>query len=979
MYRITATNPNGTSYVIYDPVGVGALPVLAPRNTEELNEAGSLEFSLLVGHPAFGHLNSVETYITATLDGNELFYGRIISAEPSPLGGQIQYTAMGALGFLRDGEMAPDPKNEDGSYSYQTMTAEAFFRRCISEYNDEIGNDPRRVFTVGTVNHRDKSKQREYQLSSYTSFQDVIRQNIIDRYGGFLRIRPRQGGGHYIDWVEQYGDEDNAVLEIGQNILSITNRMNGEDFITAIRPIGRDGLVLSGSQTLDLFPDSKMAKYGKIVRSVQLNAAETQEELLSQAEALIDSMNKSLPKTSEIGLVDLHFADSSQHGVNLGDVFTHIVGLEGERMTVAARNRDFENPQNDSVTLRNPKELEGSYDINDYKSNRTTGGGNSNTLSSQTARAGSGAGAAYKYIHESQDRLELATKHIAINAEELELHADMFVETANEFARLSHTVGTLENEVGEIQGTGVIQNSEFISQLAGRFVYDPTNHRVSLVEGTEFRVTENGTQIAVGKKLADLTEFQTRFEGSALWTNRDSITGIVGEFDIVTNSQGQRTLRVRSGGGLKVLRNGVTIGLYDEGNLTGGIIVDTINQNSDGKTISGTRVNITASQVIVGSGSNVAEWMSSTGRDINNLQGLVADMATIAYLKGQLANIDNAAFNAISASNTIVCSGEIRGSTVNGANSLSIGNTAFSDLLVSASVSGNVLTLNYLKGDPVTFSKAITGAVWGWSNGAPRVTLSPQSQAFTGTDPVEDVYENGDPTWADDNKSFIQPLVVKSNAGTTIITTTMRFGAGNAYTAGVTDGVATSVPTGATLGTKITGTTYNISIQRGGGYATIGKTINLKAAYTDAREGYYTATQYNARYNEGAADSAPASATLGTKVSGTTYNINVKRGGGFAAVGLTINLKAAYSDARSGYYTKDQYDARYNAGWNACVDHMSANCKVTVLIGYTTYNGGTSTSLYTSPSSSAGIASGAARVWRYGGSAVTRYVLPGKK
>ena len=1009
MYRITATNPNGTSYVIYDPVGVGALPVLAPRNTEELNEAGSLEFSLLVGHPAFGHLNSVETYITATLDGNELFYGRIISAEPSPLGGQIQYTAMGALGFLRDGEMAPDPKNEDGSYSYQTMTAEAFFRRCISEYNNEIGNDPRRVFTVGTVSHRDKNKEREYQLSSYTSFQDVIRQNIIDRYGGFLRIRPRQGVGHYIDWVEQYGDEDNAVLDIGQNILSITNRMNGEDFITAIRPIGRDGLVLSGSQTLDLFPDSKMAKYGKIVRSVQLNAAETQEELLSQAEALIDSMNKSLPKTSEIGLVDLHFADSSQHGVNLGDVFTHIVGLEGERMTVAARNRDFDSPQNDSVTLRNPKELEGSYDINDYKSNRTTGGNSSNTLSSQTARAGGGAGAAYKYIHETQDRLELATKHIAINAEELELHADMFVETANEFARISHTVGTLENEVGEIQGTGVIQNSEFISQLAGRFVYDPTNHRVSLVEGTEFRVTENGTQISVGRKLADLTEFQTRFEGSALWTNRDSITGVVGEFDIVTNGQGERTLRVRSGGGLSVLKNGVTMGVYDEGSLTARVVVDKIN---------GGTATIQASKIYL-------------------LGDTIANAVTADLVKNRIGLMDSVRVKNLTVATSLTFEGS--GTTITGSQA--------ADLIRNIKIepSGNNYKLQKITcgggdwEDVGTFSRATTlSGVW--SGGTFTVSASPQGntisaalfsvakaditwQGNTANIPVyaninggETRYNTGKTLAIDATERYeagaADSAPTSATLGTKVTGTTynisIKRGGGFAnvgstinlasaytdaregyytqteyddrYTEGVADGVSVSAPTGATLGTKVSGTTYNISIQRGGGYAAVAKTINLKSAYADAREGYYTTAQYNARYNAGAADSAPTSATLGTKVTGTTYNISVKRGGGFAAVGLTINLKNAYSDARSGYYTKAQYDANYNAGWNACVDHMSSNCKVVVLTGYTTYNGGASTTLYTSPSpSSAAIASGSARIWRYGGSAVTRYVLPSKK
>lgn len=928
MYRIAATNPDGASYVIYDPVGSGPLPVLAPRITEELNEAGSLEFSLVYGHPAFDLLYPKQTYLTVTLDGNELFYGRLLSAEPSPLGGQIQYTVAGALSFLQDGEMAPDPKNDDGSYDFQTMTAEAFFRRCISEFNSEINNDPRRMFYVGIVNHPDKSKEREYQINSYTNFSEVIRQNIIDRYGGFLRVRPRPAGGHFIDWVSQYGEEDNAVLSIGQNILSITNRMEGEDLITAIRPVGRDGLVLSGSGTLDIFPDNIMAKYGKIVRSVQLGAAETESELSEQAHALIDAMHKSPPKTSEIGLIDLHFADSAYHGVNLGDVFNHIAGLEGERMTVSTRSRDCENPQNDSVTLKNPKQLEGSYDISDYKSNRTSGySSGDNTLSRQTARAGGGAGMAYKYIHETQDRLELATKHISINAEELELHADMFVETANEFARLSHVTGTLESQIGVIEGTGVIQNSEFITSLAGQFQYDPTNHTVSLISGTEFRITKNGADITVGDRLTQLTDSQARFEGSALWTRRDSITGVCGEFDIVTGADGQRRLVIRSGGGIAIRRNNVEFGLYDNGNLTGGIMVDKINQNSDGKTIEGTRVNITASQVHVGSTSNVAAWMSETGSDINDLQGLVADRATIAqldaltikvnsidadYIKSQLGKIDNVAVNSLSASKNIICSGEVRGATVNGATALSIGNTPFSDLLVSASVSGNTLTLNYLKGGTTTFSKAITSAAWGWSNGAPKVTLYPQRQAFTGTDPVEDVYENGNQTWASDNKSFTQPLAVKSNAGTTIITTTMRFGAGTAYTAGVSAGVTASAPSRATLGSKVAGTVWNVSIAREGGYSSVGKTINLASVYTDAR---------------------------------------------------------------SGYYTKAQYDARYNEGWNDCIDNCSSGY---YLNGYTTYNGGSRTSLYTSPSYGS-IATGSSQVWRYGGSAVLRYTIPSKK
>ena len=132
MYRIVAHNPDGSSYTIYDPAGTGALPVLAPRTTEELNEAGSLEFALVVGHPAYGLLQPKATYFTVELDGEEFFYGRLLTPEESPLLGQIQYTCSGALSLLQDSELPADGKKSDGTMDSKTMTAEAFLRKCIT-------------------------------------------------------------------------------------------------------------------------------------------------------------------------------------------------------------------------------------------------------------------------------------------------------------------------------------------------------------------------------------------------------------------------------------------------------------------------------------------------------------------------------------------------------------------------------------------------------------------------------------------------------------------------------------------------------------------------------------------------------------------------------------------------------------------------------------------------------------------------------
>ena len=173
-------------------------------------------------------------------------------------------------------------------------------------------------------------------------------------------------------------------------------------------------------------------------------------------------------------------------------------------------------------------------------------------------------------------------------------------------------------------------------------------------------------------------------------------------------------------------------------------------------------------------------------------------------------------------------------------------------------------------------------------------------------------------------------------------------------------GFDAGVPTGATLGSRVTGTTYNVSIARGN-YAAVGKTIDVSSAYADAREGYYTQAQYNANYNAGwtygqtrivrttraATDQeltiktldyserftiidtytkpdgstseikyivaakadrwqtgfdagVPTGATLGSRVTGTTYNVSIARGN-YTAVGKTIDVSGAYADARDGY------------------------------------------------------------------------------
>lgn len=83
-------------------------------------------------------------------------------------------------------------------------------------------------------------------------------------------------------------------------------------------------------------------------------------------------------------------------------------------------------------------------------------------------------------------------------------------------------------------------------------------------------------------------------EGSALWQDRDDITAAVGTMHVETveNADGTRTqkLVIDSGGGLAIQRNGATLGVWDSGNLTAGILIDKINGGTT--TISSARINL---------------------------------------------------------------------------------------------------------------------------------------------------------------------------------------------------------------------------------------------------------------------------------------------------------------------------------------------------------------------------------------------------
>lgn len=879
MYRIVCSD--GT--VLYDQSDVnGDRIVTEPSCSSEIGQnGGSLSFSMLPTHPAYDLIETMKTYIFAEEDGEEIFYGRVTEIRTEKTTGIRQVTCTGAMTFLDDFELTPINASE------QEMTAADFFQYCINGYAEELGDDPKRALGVGIIDHPKSTMRRTFGLTNYQKVKQALDTFIVKEFGGYLRIR-RDGETHVVDWIENYGTSNESPIELANNVITHENAITSNDFFTVIHPLGKDGASLP-EITVNV-DDDLVNEFGRIVRTVQFSNAKNQEELRSDVEEYRTKMAKGLGKTCTVKLIDVHFLDSSVDRLQLGAVYENIAGFENEGMTVFAMERHFDDPAEDTVTLKNHRELTA------VKNGSSTGGKMSKIISS-----------AFENIHK---HITETAEMLSIHADIIELHGKSIRETATEFERYSRDT---DSTIGGILGTGVLQNSDHISQVAGNFtskyagvtstrlnnliakgispksaglyeieqiqiaegmvgsgievfrspndalngvpldtstltvgdyVYqavltndtevDPQGHyyvkSLLVGTGTEVLLNEYGQQVNVYESIDSVKENLLTITGSALWTNREGITGVAGQFEIETDPETQeQRLVVVSGGGMKIRRDNVEYGLYDEHNLTGGLLVNKINDNTTQTKIIGDRivigtgqtqkvlttamesienvvgefeveedpetgektivlvsgggmkirentqefgifhngnltggiivdkvngqggsgtltrirgefVDIEASQVRIGSTSNVQAWMTETGGDISELQGLVADRATIAQLNAQKARIDTLEAEAITTDNlssAITHAGYVDVALLNAGDAtigsgvfsravtspsvtctnLYVGGNEISDPLVSASVNGDTLTLTKASGASVTFRKAATTAhlVGGWS------------------------------------------------------------------------------------------------------------------------------------------------------------------------------------------------------------------------------------------------------------------------
>lgn len=655
MYKVMLYNrrsyPNN-GQVLLDTSSGNNPGIVSAVVDSKLNEAGSFTFTIVNGHPLYNNdsLTPMKGYISVEDDADEIFWGRIITVQKNPLSGNKQITCEGALAFMLDAELPIDAE------ALSMSAAEYFEYCVDKYNDQIGTDAARNIFIgeidIDTADEVHDYKNSEYtQIQSVMKSKLIDCNNGFIRIW-----RDSDTMEHFIDWTADSGMENPQAVEIAENVVNQTSKESGDDIYTMIRAVGAKSGTDRPELPPVTLSSEMVNDYGPIIRTVTFGEATTVAELQTEINTYISKIRERLTLSGEISFVDLHFLDEEETKVMCGDIFTNIVGYPNKRLIAGSLSRDLLNPANDKLSLNSEKDVQGKLNAIGANSGISTGSSSSSgkgrslssggsnwykhihetdetlsltakqlevtagkvtaiiddvdltvtNLSSLSGRVTSQEGKWTSFegtnLYQNQDHITSVAGAFSVDSQTGYIRLDDGAQfditpsgVASNVGKLVYSHDNRQKEVGELlmayEGSYAYQHNDEVGNIVGRYQLrtslDPTNPYIVVpAPATETEIALlNDSGGPAGRSYYEYNSSKNEYFKSSDTTYNSSKTYY--KLNYVVNS-----VSFDAGGGFKIKTDGVEYGVYDEGNLTGGIIVKKVNGNETDTKILGSHIKV---------------------------------------------------------------------------------------------------------------------------------------------------------------------------------------------------------------------------------------------------------------------------------------------------------------------------------------------------------------------------------------------------
>lgn len=339
----------------------------------EMNRAGTFDFQIPPTNACYlgSKFKKLVSEIEVWWEAERLFRGRILDETRSFLG-QINFKCEGWMSVLNDSVVVPKSVPSgwgDDEKGIHDVSVEAVFTWLITNHNAQVGADGfnvnkrfENIYVQGTF----ATKKPNFPWPNGEKTLDYIQSNFLsnDEIGGMMTVDSNA------IYLKDMNDEDNKVNAIqdimqGRNLLDLTQTIDATEVYTAIYPVGKDGLTLTGSGPITYnqkqyyqhdgmieAPQSILTDFSRIVHYEDFSEAETQQALQNAALPLLEA-SCSIPTSIDVSAVDLNLVDSNIPRLQVGQavkIMAPHYGME-IRYICTASTVDICNPANTKFTI----------------------------------------------------------------------------------------------------------------------------------------------------------------------------------------------------------------------------------------------------------------------------------------------------------------------------------------------------------------------------------------------------------------------------------------------------------------------------------------------------------------------------------------------------------------------------------------------------------------------------------------------------
>ena len=261
------------------------------------------------------------------------------------------------LGYLMDSSV---------TYAeYHDLSVKEYLTKLIDNHNSQV--DEEKQFEVGEVT----VESNLYRYWGYDKTFDTLKEDLLDKLGGELRIR-KQNGIRYLDYLMEIGEPKETTIQIAKNLLTIEQERDPSQVISRLIPLGAklsddtdERLMVSESNNGVIYLDDEDAinAFGIICATHTWDDVTLATNLLRKAKEFQKENNR-IKKSHRIEAIDLSLIGLDLDSFDVGNYYPVINPLMNidEKMRVISKTIVIENPQNSSLEIGDKFE-----DIKDYQ------------------------------------------------------------------------------------------------------------------------------------------------------------------------------------------------------------------------------------------------------------------------------------------------------------------------------------------------------------------------------------------------------------------------------------------------------------------------------------------------------------------------------------------------------------------------------------------------------------------------------------